>query len=185
MINTLSTDPINNAINNGIRRSIELVCENQCYGAAVILIFAGIDAMSHINRPENKDYNDGEDFKIWVSNFFHIYGDTRITPDEWWAARNAIVHTYGAFSKLHEKGIRVLMWMVGPDPNIRYDYNKEPHHVIVDILAMKDAFFKGMERFLIEGFADPTKKNLFEKRINELVITFPDQKKSQNNSEEQ
>jgi hypothetical protein len=179
-MNDLSEDPIINAINDGIRRSINVVMENKCYSAAVILIFAGIDAMSNIDRPENQDYNTASDFKNWVEKYFHVFGQIKITPDEWWAARNAIMHTYGAYSMYHARpGIRVLGWMVGSDPHIRFDGTKAANVAFVDIPAMRDAFFKGIEQFLIEGFADPSRKALFEKRLNELVMTFKVDKKTQ------
>lgn len=172
-MNNLSKDPIINAINDGIRRSINVMLENKCCGATVILIFSGIDAMSNIGRPATQGYNTAVDFKNWVEKYFHVFGQTKITPDEWWAARNAIVHTFGAYSKHHHQGgIRVLGWMVGSEPHVRFDRTKAPNLVLVDIPAMANAFFNGMERFLVEGFADPTQKELFEKRLNELVMTF-------------
>jgi len=171
---TLSRDPINNAINDGIRRSINVAIENECWGAAVILIFSGIDAMSHIGRPAGDKYNDSIDFKDWVTKYFHVYGETKVSPDEWWAARNAIVHTYGAYSKLHEQpDVRVIGWMVNSEPQVRYEPKLAPQLVLVDILAIREAFLKGMENFLIEGFADPVRKQLMEERINKLTMVFP------------
>ena len=170
-------DPILNAINDGIRRSINVVIENQCFGATIILIFAAIDAMSHINRPPGEKYNDSDDFKIWVGKYFHVFGQTKVTRDEWWAARNAILHTYGAYSKLHEQpGIRQIGWITNSKAHILYEPSVAPQLVMVDILAMRDAFFKGMDSFLIEVFADPTRKELMEQRINELIMTFPGKK---------
>ncbi len=37
-----SRDPLINAINNGIRRAIDVAIDNRCFGAAVILIFATV-----------------------------------------------------------------------------------------------------------------------------------------------
>ncbi|HEY5124999.1 MAG TPA: hypothetical protein VIK14_14800 [Ignavibacteria bacterium] len=170
----IDKDPINNAINEGIRRSININLDNKCFGAAIILIFAGIDAMSCLNREEEKDYNDSIDFKIWVEKYFHVFGQTKITPEEWWAARNAIIHTYGAYSKLHnEQDVRVLSWMVKALPNIIYNPKIDKDLVLVDILAMRDAFFTGMENFLIESFADSTRKQIMEDRISKLIMTLP------------
>jgi hypothetical protein len=45
--------------------------------------------------------------------------------------------------------------------------------MMVDILGMRDAFFKGMENFLIEGFADPARKQLMEERLSEMTLVFP------------
>lgn len=170
-----STDPIINAINNGIRHSINTVLDNKCYGAAVILLFAGMDAMANLNRPAGTNENTSNDFKDWVAKYFYVHGQTKITPDEWWAARNAIIHTYGAIARQHRQdpNVRLLGWMVGSTPHIRFDGTKAPNVAFVDILAMRDAFFSGMDRFLIEGFADQDRKQLLEQRISDLVMEFP------------
>jgi hypothetical protein len=168
-------DPIINAINEGIRRSINVVIKNECYQATIILIFAGIDAMAHLNRPASNHYNDADDFKEWVQKYLDLGGRTPITPDEWWAARNAIFHTYGAYSKLHERsGVRVIGWLVSQKEKVRFDPNTHPEVVFINIPSFKDAFFKGMETFLMRGFADPDQRDLLEERINELTMVFQD-----------
>lgn len=171
----ISSDPVNNAINDGMLRDINICIENECFRAAVILIFAGIDAMSYMNRPEGNQYNDSKDFKNWVSKYFHVFGQTKITSEEWWAARNAIVHSYGAYSKLHKKkDVRVLGWMVNSDPHIRHNPNISDQLILVDILAMRDAFTKAVQNFLIDSFSDPIRIQYMEVRLNELIIKYPD-----------
>jgi hypothetical protein len=56
----------------------------------VILIFAGIDAMAHMNRPPTEKYNDSTDFKNWVQMYFHVFGQTTVTPEEWWAVETPL-----------------------------------------------------------------------------------------------
>jgi hypothetical protein len=173
-MNSISRDPIVNAINNGIRRDIDIAVENECFRSALILIYSGIDAMAHLSRPKSREYNTPQDFKDWVKRYFHIEGTTSITPDEWWAARNGIVHTYTPFSKKHKQnGVRVLGYMVGAHPHIAYNARIDPNLVLVDILGMRDAFFAGIDKFLIDSFADPNKQQLMEKRINELILVIP------------
>lgn len=173
-MDSLSKDPIINAINNGIRRGVDVAIETECFGAAVILLFAGIDAMGNLNRPETRDFSDSEDFKEWVRTYFHLEGETRITPDEWWAARNAIVHTFGGYSRAHQTpGIRRLGWMVGARPYVKYNPRVDSGYVLADILGMREAFFSGMERFLIESFANDSRRPIIERRINEMVVVSP------------
>ena len=128
------------------------------------------------NRSADDKYNDSEDFKKWVERYFHIHGDTEVTSVEWWAARNAIIHTYGAYSRLHDTpGVRVIGWMVHPKYRVKYNPRINQQLVLVDILAMRDAFFEGMDNFLIQGFSDPARKHLMEKRVNELTMTFEEE----------
>jgi hypothetical protein len=170
----LSRDPLINAVNNGIRRAIDVAIDNRCFGAGVILIFAGVDAMSNLNRPESEDFSRPQDFRDWVMRYFRLNGETQVTPEEWWAARNAIVHTFGAYSRGHQTPVvRVLGWMVGSRPHVRYNPRAATDVVLVDILGMREAFFAGMERFLIDAFADAQRRPTMERRIGELVMEFP------------
>jgi hypothetical protein len=168
-MDSLSRDPIINAINNGIRRAIDVVIANECFAAAVVLIFAGIDAMANLNRPDASDFSAPEDFRRWVATYFCLEGETQVTPEEWWAARNAVVHTFGAYSKAHRTpGVRVLGWMVGSRPYVRHNPRVEPDLVLVDILGMREAFFAGINRFLIEAFA--ARPAIMEQRIGDLFV---------------
>lgn len=164
-------DPVQNAINDGIRRSINVTIDQQCWGAAVVLIFAGIDAMANLARPVEKEFNDAEDFKEWVKRYLILKGQTQITPDEWWVARNAITHTFGAYAKGHKKnGIRLLGWMDHAVPPVIYKHNKQDL-ILVSIKGLRDAFFKGIETFLMEGFAKEKQKKLLEERLEQLCLT--------------
>jgi hypothetical protein len=172
---SLSQDPIHNTINENIRRSITVAIDNECFPAAVILIFAGIDAMAHLGRPEGKLVGGADDFKNWVDRYFVIRAPTTtITPEEWWEARNAIIHTYGTYSRAHRvTGGRVLTWQVEGRPRVRYNPAVSTDMAIVDILLMRDTFFEGLERFLIEGFASAARRPLLEARLNEMLQSNP------------
>lgn len=172
---TLSRDPIINAINNGIKRDIDITVENDCGRAAIILIYSAIDAMANINRPEAQKYNTSTDFKDWVSRYFCIEGETKITPEEWWAARNATVHTYGIFARDNiEKNTRCIGYIFKSPHAIRYNEAANKNFVLVDVIAMKEALFGGIDKFLIDSFSiyDEKKKNLTEKRLKDLIIVI-------------
>jgi hypothetical protein len=167
-------DPITNAINNGIRHSIDINIENKCYRSAIILIYSGIDAMAYLARPISQEYNTPQDFKDWVTSYLHIEGKTIITPDEWWAARNGIVHTYTPFSQKHkDSNIRVLQYFTHLPFPIAYDAIDNPKMVLVDILSIRDAFFTGIDKFLIDSYSSPSKKQLIEARLAELLLEIP------------
>ena len=113
-MSSILKDPIYNAIYNGIRCEIDITIEKDCGRSALILIYSGIDAMAYLARPISQDYNEPQDFKDWVTSYLHIKGSVKITPDEWWAARCGIVHTYTPFSRKHKDGnVRILIYMAG------------------------------------------------------------------------
>jgi len=51
----LTQDPIVNVVHHGIKRGIRIALQNECYGAAVILICSGIDAMSFLDMPARQE----------------------------------------------------------------------------------------------------------------------------------
>src|SRR5579862_4676042 len=100
-IKPLLEDGYINAVQNGMKRDIDIAIENDCLRAAIILIFAAMDAMGHIGRPAGKVYNEPSDFYAWVDKYFDLGTTTKITPQEWYAARTAIIHTYGTYARAH------------------------------------------------------------------------------------
>lgn len=173
-MNSIYRDPIINAINNGIRRDINIAIENKGYRSALILIYCGIDAMASLSRPKAHKCSKTQDFKNWAENYFHVEGETKITPDEWWAARNGWIHAYTIVINKHKNhGIRSLGYTVGGYPYVRYNPKVTPNLVMVDILGMRDTFFTGIDKFLSDSLSNPSKKQLIEERLPELCLEIP------------
>lgn len=168
---TLMSEPASDPIDE-IRRVIDAALANECFGATVILIFAGIDAMGNVDRPDSPDFGTAEDFKEWVRRYFHLSGETTVTADEWWAARNAIVHTFGVYARAHKTpGERVLGSLADASPRVMYNPRVDKDLVLVDVLAMREAFLAGMESFLTAARSDRERWPTIERRIGELVVT--------------
>jgi hypothetical protein len=69
--------------------------------------------------------------------------------------------------------LEYLVWMVGSRPHARYNPRAAADVVLVDILGMREGFFAGMERFLIDAFADARRRPTMERRIGKLVMEYP------------
>jgi hypothetical protein len=71
---------------------------------SMMLLFAGIDGMAWLHR-EHPGEQSGKDFQDWVSLFFipHIAPGT-VTPTDFWAARNALLHEQTSHSRLTRAG---------------------------------------------------------------------------------
>ena len=130
--------------------------------------------MSYLARPISHEYNTPQDFKDWVTTYLHIKGDIKITPDEWWAARNGIVHTYTPLSKKHnDSNIRILQYFAGGCLHTAYNASINPRLVLVNIHSIRDAFFAGIDKFLIDSFSNDNKKQLIGERLSELFLEIP------------
>ncbi len=169
----LSRDPINNAIYNGIKRGIEISLDNKCYGSALILIYAGIDAMANLGRPIDKTEVTPEDFITWVNKYIFFKTSEKITGEELYSARCAVLHTYGLESRMTRKGAARMiayMWDKSQSPIL---YNKEINKnlLLLDIKTLAHEFFNGINNFLIDSFADPTMKSVVENRLEKIFIT--------------
>ncbi len=170
----ISRDPVTNAIYGGIKRGIRVALDNECYGSALILIFAGIDAMANLGRPESQKEVQPADFIRWVDTYIKIDSEEQITGEEFYSARCAVLHTYGVESRRTTSGTaRKLGYMVGGYPPIRYDPKVAKDFLLLDILALADAFFKGLDQFLIDVFANTQKGQIIEARLQKLLSAIP------------
>lgn len=175
-MHSLVRDPLQNAIygEHGIKRGIEACFDNGCYGSGLILIFAGIDALSNLTRPESATENTSLDFKNWVRRYIKLSGDIEVTPDDLWGARCAIVHTYGQSSRdTKSKKARVIAWIVEGRPCVRYNPSLDPDFAAVDTIALKDSFFEGIDKFLIDVFSIAELKSLVEPRLPHILTAYP------------
>jgi hypothetical protein len=65
-VKNLRKESLSNVIHEGIKRGIEVLLEKKCYGSAVILIYAGIDAMAFLGMPANRQDVTSHDFITWA-----------------------------------------------------------------------------------------------------------------------
>ena len=177
----LGKDPVINSIYNGIKKDIKVALDNECYTAALILIFAGIDAMANLSRPENQTDVKQEDFVRWVNSYIKIDGCKRITGEDLYSSRCAVIHTYGVDSRRTRDGsAKRLIYKVGGYPSVDYNPSVSNNLLCLDILVLADAFFKGIDKFVVNMFADTQKKDIFEDRLKKIlrIISYDDLTKS-------
>jgi hypothetical protein len=163
----LQDDPIINIIINGIKRDIKISFENQCYRAVLILIYAGIDAMAYLNMAHGKSEVDKIDFIEWVEKYIHIEGETSIKGVEFYAARCSIIHSYGVHSRITAMGeSRLISYMDKSLPAIKYMPFVNDKLVLVSIEALMNAFFEGIDKFIVDIFKDNEKAKIAKERFD-------------------
>jgi hypothetical protein len=164
-------------VSQQIRQNIEVTFEKGCYSATIILVFSAIDAMANLNRPSGQLVSSPDDFKNWCSKY--LITDTsqaKISADEWWEARNSIIHNFSATSKKHlkEPGIRKLGWKLDNKSPVIFNRKISEELVLVDIKHLKDIFLTGFTKFLIEIFAnkDTERIKIIEERFEDLLNVY-------------
>ena len=157
-----------------IKRGIDVAFTNECYGAAVILIYVGMETMAYLSMPPDKIEVDRRDFIPWAERYIRFPCEEQLTGNDLFGARCAMIHQYGVESKLYREGkCRRVLYAVHMIPEVRYNPKVSNDTVMVSIQALKDAFFAGIDRFLPELFSDESKRSIAEKRLDKLVQKMP------------
>ena len=171
-----SRDPVNNAINDGIRRGIEVAIDNDCFGPAVILIYTGIDAMAYISMREDKEDVARQDFIDWVDTYIRFPCESQITGLDAYGARCGMLHNYSVFSKITREGkCRKLAYVDQSLPEVIYDPSISESLAVVSIRGLAQAFFNGIDKCLIDIFTHKQRAKLAEDRLKGMTLCMPRQ----------
>ncbi len=173
MVN-LNKEPIINAIEKGIKRDIEIALKNNCLRAAVILIYAGMDAMAFLDLPETQTEVQRKDFISWAEQYIRFPCKEQLTSADLYGARCSMLHAYGVVSRMSYAGkCRMVGYVDKNVPEVIYNPTISKDLVLVSILALKNAFFKGIDKFLKDAFSNREKAHIVEKRLKTFVHDFP------------
>jgi len=142
--------------------------------AALILTYAAMDAMAYLSMPENKKEVHRADFIDWVENYMHTDPKQpyQYQGIDLYGARCALVHRYGATSRLSDSGgCKVFNYHNGSEhiykPNIHEDL------VAISYPRFINDFFGAMRVFLANIMKDKELKKRVEGRIVNLLYVAP------------
>jgi hypothetical protein len=174
----MQNDPIYNAIYNGIKRGIKVALDNKCFGSALILTYAGMDMMATLAMPSGQAEVQPLDFINWAKKYVDLKSKEKVTGVELYGARCGVVHNYGVKSrKTVNKQARMLGYtgddQEGKSSSVVYAPNVSKDLVLVNIGSLVEAFFTGIDKFLIDQFSDPRSRPLIETRLQEILCTYP------------
>ena len=170
----MSTDPLQNAVYDGIKRSIQVCLDNDCYAAAVILIYSGIDTMATLGMAANQQDVTRNDFVDWCDRYLKLTGQTKISGLEWYAARCGVLHNYSARSRLSRAGqARHIGYVDDSLPAIVFNPAIDPSLVMISVKALAVAFFAGIDNSLIHVFADKERRAIGESRLQWMFNCKP------------
>lgn len=168
----LAQDPIINVIHNGIKRGIRVALENNCFMDAVILIYSGIDSMAYLGMPETQNDVTRSNFVDWSNDYLRLPGPHAPSGLEFYAARCGVVHSHSASSSLYRDGqVRMLFYMSECQPPVRFNPEVDSSIVFISVPALANAFFQGIDRFLIDVFKDPVSARIANSRFENILHT--------------
>ena len=151
-----------------------MALENDCLDSAVILILSGIDAMAYIAMPAGQYDVTRDDFVKWAEQYIKFPCSEQLTGLDLYGARCAMLHSYGTASKLsREEKCRQVGYMDKSVPEVRFAPNVSNDLVLVSVPALAEAFFSGVDKFLVHMFEDRKKAPIAEQRLKNLVQAIP------------
>ena len=170
----LSSDSIINTVHSGIKRGIRVALENDCLGSGVFLILCGVDAMAYLEMPASQDDVTRGDFVRWAERYIKFPCKEQLTGLDLYGARCAMLHNYSTASHLSGKGkCRQVGYMDKSVPEVCFVPNVSKDLVLVSVPALADAFFSGVDKFLVDLFANKNKAPIAEQRLKKLVHAIP------------
>jgi len=166
----LSSDFVTNFVHHQLKRSIRILLEAECYSPAVVLTYSGMDTMAWIGMPAGQETVTRSDFINWASRYIRFPCREQLTGEDLYGARCAMVHQYGAESDVSRKGkCRLVSYMDYSIPEVRFQPSIDPNLVLVSVKALAEAFFKGVDSFLVDTFANKEKAAVAESRIQRIT----------------
>jgi hypothetical protein len=170
----LRSDPIINVIHGGIKQPIRLLLDNECYPAAVTLIYAGIDTMAFLAMPAKQTDVTRDDFVKWSERYVHFPCQEQISGLDLYGARCSVLHAHSATSKLSREGnCRMILYGDHMVPEVVYKPGIHGGVVMVSIRGLVEAFFSGIDKFLVDLFADRERASIADHRFQNMLHTLP------------
>jgi hypothetical protein len=174
IIKGIERDPISKAIYGGIKRGILVAIENNCLASAVILILSGMDTMAALGMPKEQLDVTRDDFVKWAERYIKFPCEDQLTGLDLYGARCAMLHCFGVVSKLSRTGqCRMVGYMDDNDPEVKYSPEVDKDLVLVSVAGLAEAFFNGVDQFLVDVFADKKRAEVAEERLSWLMQEYP------------
>lgn len=175
-----SRNPIHNVIDGQIKGGIRLCVEHEYYGSALKLIYSGIDVMAFLSMPKERQTVKKHHFVKWAEEYIKFPGDEQLSGKEMHAARSELLHTHRAKSDVSPKARgRFIMYVDQNEIPIKYDPNVNERLVMVSISHFMQAFFEGIDRFLIDAYQNTDKAEIIEKRFESMLHMLPYNKQNE------
>lgn len=158
----------------GMLRGIESCLEQKCLVSAVTLIFAMIDALAALTRPQHAHETSGKIFKVWVRKYSKLESDLKCSAEDVWGARCGVLHLHSPISRAssHGKAKQIYyQWRQGPPADASIQLPEGSIVINVDdlhrfALDAVEAFYEAVEN-------DPTLNRLVKHHLRHLLCYKP------------
>jgi hypothetical protein len=135
----------------------------------LILVYSTIDTA--LIRPAGAPEGRRQDFVDWVDTYLLPGSGLTCSALELYAARCAVVHTYGAGSRLSRAGrARTVAYGSGAPTRVRGTDRDGRPVIPIHIATLWSALATALARFLQDLHASPAKRRLVEQHAEDLYL---------------
>ena len=138
--------------------------------AALAMVYIGIDTMALLACPVGEPSQKDTDFITWVDQYLKAEPASEYQYEgiDVYAARCAVLHSYGSVAKLHRKANPPRMFGYTDDGPHRKD--DAGRLVIISVAVLIYDFRKAMAKFVTEIWANPELKRRVDSRMDSLLF---------------
>lgn len=143
--------------------------------ASVTMCYVCIDTLAYLSMPLDQKNTKKKNFIEWVDTYLKPYSDQpyKYRGIDVYAARCAVLHTYGAEAKIHRQDSSVRMF--GYTDGGRHLTSPEGSErlVIIGVPSLINDLVIGIEKFLAAAMDDESLRACLESRINSIHAHSP------------
>ncbi len=162
-----------------LTRSVEDLFAKRRFLPGLILLYASMDIMASLDRPEAQEDVQGKDFIQWVQTYLLPKSNLQATAAELYGARCGLVHTYTPQARLTRRGkAREVYYAWGKAKADRLQQASVRIHwripsVAVHVDDLLAAFKEGVREHLRALSRDPRRARLAYGRANRFFSALP------------
>ena len=130
--------------------------------------------MAFLGMPSHQQDVTRDNFVRWAEGYIKFRCDDQLTGLDLYGARCAMLHSYGVVSRLSREGqCRMVGYMDNSVPEVRYNPKVAKDFVLVSVTALAEAFYRGIDQFLVDLFANKERAEVAEKRLAWFIQKHP------------
>lgn len=139
------------------------------------LSFICMDTMAYLSRPAGQATHTREEFIAWVNKYLKGHPDHQYQYRglDVYAARCAVLHTYGSEAALHRGDANIKLFAYHDGGRHMHDPHQNPRLVLIGLLSFLNDVRIAVGEFTNDCAADPALRMLVEPRLNSLLTHLP------------
>lgn len=159
----------------GLIGEIKKCEEHGLYRAALALCFVTIDTFAFLSAPEGQAGTSKRIFIEWVDR--HLKGHPSQTYQyrgvDVYAARCAVLHTWGVEAEMHRQDPSVMMFGYSNGGQHLYNPNVNTRLVIIGLKSFINDFVTGATNFMESALADESLMRRMHARVDSVMTVGP------------